>query len=584
MPAASEPGCPVGAGGRELTRGPVRHAWSLPPGLKTVLDYERSWLKSDLAAGAAVSAVLIPAGMAYAEASGLPAVTGLYASVIPLLAYAVFGPSRVLIVGPDSTLAPMIAAAVLPLAARGSDHAVALAGVLALMIGVILLVGRVVRLGFVTGLLSKPIRVGYLNGIALAVILSQLPKFLGIPSPGGSLVDNAAGTARAVLHGAVNPLALLFGAGTVAIIVACRFLPWKVPGVLLAVVGATALTAALDLTAAVPMVGALPGGFPSPGIRGVTGAEVFALIGPAAGIALMAFADTSVLSKSLAARRGTRVNGNQEMGALGVANAACGLFGGFPVSGSASRTPIALEAGARSPFSGVVAAALVVLFMLAVPGVTSFLPSSALAAVVIVAAASIVDVKTLIRLFRMSRREAALLLATFLGVAFVGVLEGIVVAIGLSLIAFVLRAWDPYRTELASVGDVPGYHDLNRHPEGQRVPGLVIARFDAPLFFANGAVFTEHIRTLVANAPGPVRWVIVASEAITDLDTTALDDLVELDDELAKIGISLVFAEMKGPIKDRLIRFGVSSRFGPGHFFPTVTNAVRSYKREFDLP
>lgn len=563
----------------------MRRAWaaSLPPGLKIVLDYRRSWLKSDLAAGAALSAVLIPAGMAYAEAAGLPAVTGLYASVIPLLAYAVFGPSRVLIVGPDSILAPMIAAAVLPLAARNSDHAVALAGVLALMIGVILLAGRVFRLGFVTGLLSKPIRVGYLNGIALAVILSQLPKFLGIPSPGGSLVENAAGTARAVLQGAVNPLALLFGAGTVAIIVACRFLPWKVPGVLLAVVASTALAAALDLRTAVPMVGALPGGFPSPSIRGVTSAEVVALIGPAAGIALMAFADTSVLSKSLAARRGTQVNGNQEMGALGVANAACGLFGGFPVSGSASRTPIALEAGARSPFSGVVAAALVVLFMLAVPGVTSFLPSSALAAVVIVAAASIVDVKTLIRLFRMSRMEAALLLATFLGVAFVGVLEGIVVAIGLSLIAFVLRAWDPYRTELGSVEDVPGYHDLSRHPEGQRVPGLVIARFDAPLFFANGAVFTEHIRTLVANAPWPVRWVIVASEAITDLDTTALDDLVALDDELAKGGISLVFAEMKGPIKDRLIRFGVSSRFGPDHFFPTVNNAVRSYKKIFGL-
>ncbi|WP_427007415.1 SulP family inorganic anion transporter [Pseudarthrobacter sp. H2] len=564
----------------------MRRAWapSLPPGLKTVLDYQRSWLKSDLAAGAALSAVLIPAGMAYAGAAGLPAVTGLYASVIPLLAYAVFGPSRVLVVGPDSTLAPMIAAAVLPLAARNSDHAVALAGVLALMIGAILLAGRVFRLGFVTGLLSKPIRVGYLNGIALAVILSQLPKFLGIPSPGGSLVENAAGTARAVLGGAVNPLALLVGAGTVAIIVACRFLPWKVPGVLLAVVAATALSAALGLAAAVPMVGALPGGFPSPGFGGVTSAEVVALIGPAAGIALMAFADTSVLSKSLAARRGTRVNGNQEMGALGVANAACGLFGGFPVSGSASRTPIALEAGARSPFSGVAAAALVVLFMVAVPGVTSFLPSSALAAVVIVAAASIVDVQTLIRLFRMSRIEAALLLATFLGVAFVGVLEGIVVAIGLSLIAFVRRAWDPYRTELASVGDVPGYHDLNRHPEGRRIPGLVIARFDAPLFFANGAVFTEHIRTLVADAPGPVRWVIVASEAITDLDTTALDDLVELDDELAKLGISLVFAEMKGPIKDRLIRFGVSSRFGPEHFFPTVTNAVRSYRKEFDLP
>ena len=546
-------------------------------------DYERPWLKSDLAAGAALSAFLIPAGMAYAEAAGLPAVTGLYASIIPLLAYAVFGPSRVLIIGPDSSLAPMIAAAILPLAGKDPDQAVALAGLLALLIGGLLLAGRVLRLGFVTGLLSKPIRVGYLNGIAIVIMVSQLPKLLGVSGTGGSLVNIASGTAQAVTQGAINPLAFLFGAGTIAIIVVSRFLPGKLPGVLIAVVAATALTAVLDLTTAVPTVGALPQGLPAPALGGISPEDVIALLGPAAGIALIAFADTSVLSKSFAARSGVQVDGNQEMGALGVANVASGLFGGFPISGSASRTPIAVEAGAKSPLSGAVAAALVVLFMILAPGLTTFLPSSVLAGVVMVAAASIFDLKTLLRLLRMSRTEAALLVATTLGVAFVGVLEGIVVAIGLALIAFVLRALDPYRTELGSVGDVPGYHDLSRHPEGQRVSGLVIARFDAPLFFANGAVFTDHIRTLVANAPGPVRWVIVASEAITGLDTTALDDVVALDDELAKRGISLVFAEMKGPIKDRLILFGVSSRFGPDHFFPTVNNAVRSYKRTFEL-
>jgi high affinity sulfate transporter 1 len=556
---------------------------SVPPGLQLVRGYQRPWLKSDLVAGAALSTALIPAGMAYAEAAGLPAVAGLYASVVPLLVYAVFGPSRVLILAPDSSLAPMIAAAVLPLAARGSDHAVALAGVLALLIGVILLAGRAFRLGFVTGLLSKPIRVGYLNGIALAVIASQLPKLLGIPSTGGPLLEGLGGTVSAVSQGDVNPLALAFGASTIAVIAGCRLLPWKVPGVLVAVVAATALTAALDLAAALPTVGALPRGLPAPAISGVTLDEVLALLGPAAGIALIAFADTSVLSKSLAARRGIPVNGNQEMAALGLANVGSGLFGGFPVSGSTSRTPVAVQAGARTPASGVVAALLVVAFMLAAPGVTSFLPSSVLAGVVIVAAVSLLDVQTLVRLLKVSRTEAALLVATFLGVALIGVLQGIVVAIGLSLIAFVLRAWDPYRTELGGVEDVPGYHDLSRHPEGQRIPGLVIARFDAPLFFANGAVFTEHIRSLVAAAPGQVRWVIVASEAITDLDTTALDELVALDDELARRGISLVFAEMKGPIKDRLIRFGVSSRFGPDHFFPTVTNAVRSYEKTFGL-
>ena len=493
--------------------------------------------------------------------------------------YALFGPSRIIIVGPDSSLAPMIAAALLPLAGREPSHAVALAGVLAILIGIFLIAGRIFRLGFVTGLLSKPIRVGYLNGIALAVIVSQLPRLLGITVSGDSLPAKAAETAGAVFRGAANPVAVLFGVATLAIIVAGRFLPWKVPGVLLAVAASMAAAAALDLEGAMPMVGALPSGLPAPALGGITLDDVAGLIGPAAGIALIAFADTSALSKSLAGRRGIHTSGNTEMGALGIANVASGMLGGFPVCGSSSRTPIALDAGARTPFSGIVAAALVVVFMMAAPGVTAFLPTTTLAAVVIVAAASLVDIKTLLRLVRMSRMETALLVATFLGVAFVGVLQGIVIAIALSLIAFIRRAWDPYRTELASLEEVPGYHDISRHPEGQRVPGLVIARFDAPLFFANGAVFAEHIRNLVANAPGPVKCVIVAAEAITDLDTTALDDLVELDDELAAQGISLVFAELKGPVKDRLLKFGVSSRFGPDHFFPTVNNAVRSYKR-----
>ncbi|WP_307857547.1 SulP family inorganic anion transporter [Paenarthrobacter sp. DKR-5] len=550
--------------------------------MRTALSYRPGWLASDLAAGAALSAALIPAGMAYAEAAGLPAVTGLYASVVPMLVYAVFGPSRVLIVGPDSSLAPMIAAAVLPLAGGTPERAVALAGVLAVLIGLFLLAGRLFRLGFITGLLSRPIRVGYLNGIALAVIVSQAPRLFGLATPSGSLAESAVATVRAVAAGAANPVALAFGGGSLALIVLCRVLPWRLPGVLIAVAASTGTAAALALGSALPMVGALPRGLPSPALGAAVPGDVLALLAPAAGIALIAFADTSALSKSLAARRGTPLDGNQELGALGLANLASGVLGGFPVCGSSSRTPVALDAGARTPLSGVAAAALVVLFMLAAPGVTAYLPASTLAAVVIVAAASLVDLRSLLRLARMSRTETLLLVAAFLGVAFIGVLQGIVVAIVLSLAVFVRRAWDPYRTELAEVEDVPGYHDLGRHPEARRVPGLVIARFDAPLFFANGAVFAEHIRSLVEQAPGPVRWVVVAAEPITDLDTTALDELVDLDDELARRGISLVFAEMKGPIKDRLIRFGVSARFGPDHFFPTVSNAVRTYRKTFD--
>ena len=549
------------------------------PGVGVARKYERSWLRPDLTAGVALVALLIPAGMAYAEAAGLPPVTGLYATIVPLLAYAVFGPSRVLVLGPDSSLAPMIAAAVLPLALGDPERAVALAGMLAVIMGVILIAGRALRLGFVIGLLSKPIRVGYLNGIALVVITTQLPKLLGMSVRGDSVWDYLAKTARGLSDGAANGPALLLGTASLLAIVVLRVLGSKLPGVLLAVIGSSIATAALGLQDRLPIVGALPSGFPAPALSGLRLSDVAALVGPAAGIALIAFADTAVLSRALARRHSGTVSGTQEMGALGVANAASGLLGGFPVSGSASRTPVAVQAGARTQLVGVVAALLLMAFMVLGPGLTAYLPSSTLAAVVIVSAASFVDIKTLVRLARMSRTETTLLIATFLGVVFIGVLKGVIVAIALSLMAFVRKAWDPYRAELVSIAGVPGYHDLSRHSEGQRIPGLVIARFDAPLFFANGDVFGTFIRALVRDAPQPVRWVVVAAEPITGVDTTAIDDLVELDDYLDRLGISLVFAEMKGPVKDRLIRFGVGSRFGPEHFFPTVKNAVKAYVR-----
>jgi high affinity sulfate transporter 1 len=555
----------------------------LLPGLATARAYERPWLRGDLVAGSTLCALLIPAGMGYAVVAGLPPVTGLYASIVPLIAYAFFGPSRVLVLGPDSSLAPMIAAAVLPLSLGSSERSVALAGLLAILMGLILLAGRALGLGFVTGLLSKPIRVGYLNGIALVVIVSQLPKLLGISVPGGSVWAYLGQTMRAVAAGETNGVALTVGLISLGAIIATRLLPTKVPGVLVAVVGAMVATVALGLQDLIPTVGALPQGLPAPALSGLGLDDVRDLIGPAVGIAVIAFADTSVLSRTLAMRHRYTVSGNQEMGALGVANIASGLLGGFAVSGSTSRTPVAVEAGARTQLAGFVAAGLLVVFMLALPGLPEYLPSATLAAIVIMAAASIVDMNTLVRLARISRTETALLIAAFLGVAFIGVLEGILVAIGLSLMVFVRQAWDPYRTELVGLEGVPGFHDLTRHTEGERITGLVIARFDAPLFFANGGVFEAHVRDLVDHAPGPTRWVIVAAEPITGIDTTALDDLVELDDYLQHRDIALVFAEMKGPVKDRLLRFGAGGRFGPEHFFPTVHNAVKAYETEFGL-
>lgn len=549
------------------------------PGIATARAYRREWLRNDITAGLVLTALLIPAGMGYAQAAGLPAYAGLYATIVPLLAYALVGPSKILVLGPDSSLAPLIAAAIVPLAVTDDPaSALALAGVLGVLVGIILLVGGFLRLGFVTALLSKPIRLGYLNAIALVVIVGQCPKLLGFSVDASGLLGQIEQTAQLVLLGGVDPVAAAVGIGSIAVIVAFRRWISRVPGVLVAVVGAIVASAALDLTDRIDMVGALPTGLPLPSFGGVDWVDVGKLIGPAAAIALIAFADTGVLSRTFAARRGDDVDGSTEMKAIGVANVAGGLFGGFPISASGSRTPVAEQNGARTQLTGVVGALAVLAFVLVAPGVTAYLPDAALGAVVIVAATSLVDVSGTARMWHMSRVEFATGAAAFLGVALVGVLEGILVAIGLSFIAVVARAWQPYRTELVRTQHRPGFHDIQRHPDGHRIPGLVMLRFDAPLFFANGEIFDQYVRSIVDNAPTPVEWVVIAAEPITGLDTTAVDELVDLDRFLRDRGIRLVFAEMKGPIKDRLIRFGVGGRFDSTRFYYTAEAAVAAFE------
>ncbi|MGV9746613.1 SulP family inorganic anion transporter [Rhodococcus zopfii] len=559
-------------------------SWSLGlgrlPGVVTARTYRREWLRYDVTAGLALIGLLIPAGMGYATAAGLPAYTGLYATIVPLLAYALVGPSRVLVLGPDSSLAPLIAAAVVPLAAAGGDpqRAVALAGVLAVLVGTVLLVAGFLRLGFVTDLLSKPIRIGYLNGIALVVVIGQLPTLLGIDVDADGVIARIGAIAREVVTGGIDPIAAVVGVGSLVVMVTCRVLRVRIPGVLVAVVGAMVLSAVVGLDEDIAMVGALPRGLPAPSFGGVGWSDVAALLGPAVAIALIAFADTGVLSRTFAARRGADVDGSEEMRAVGVANIASGVFGGFPICASSSRTPVAEQNGARTQLVGVVGAVGVLAFVLLVPDLTAYLPKATLAAVVLVAAAALIDVKGVVTMWRMSRVEAGLAVAAFLGVGLVGVLEGILVAIGLSLLAVVVRAWQPYRTELVELDGVPGLHDITRHPEGHRIPGLVLVRFDAPLFFANGDLLDRHVRELVAHAPTPVEWVVIAAEPITGLDTTAVDELVDLDRYLANKGIRLAFAAMKGPIKDKLVRFGVGDRFDASHFHPTVRAAVTAFR------
>ena len=544
------------------------------PGMYVARRYQLAWLRTDLVAGVVLTALLIPAGMGYAEAAGLPPETGLYATIIPLLVYAVVGPSRIMVLGPDSSLAPIIGASLLPLAAGDPQRTVALAGLLAILMGALLLVGGILRLGFITDLLSKPIRVGYLNGIAVVVIASQVPKLLGFSVNGDTLIQDIRLTIQGFADGRVNDTALLVGMASLVVIVALRLLHSRIPGVLIAVTGSIIATAALGWDSKLPVVGALPEGLPAPALSGLQWSDVRSLIGPAVGIALIAFADTGVLSRTLAARRGASVDGSQEMTALGAANIASGLLGGFSVSASSSRTPVAEQAGAKTQLVGVIGAGLLIVFILVAPGVTGYLPSSTLAAVVIVAASSLLDVPAVLRLVRIDRVDGLLSFAAFLGVALVGVLEGIVIAVVLSVIAFVNRAWRPYRTELVRVDGLRGYHDVSRHPEGIRVPGVLIVRFDAPLFFANGGMFDDWVRNRVNDAGPGIRTVLLAAEPITNVDTTAVDELIELDDFLASKGIQLLIVEMKGPVKDQLRRFGLDDRFDASRFYPTVGAAV----------
>ncbi len=543
------------------------------PGLAVAREYDRSWLRHDVVAGLVLTAVLIPAGIGYAEASGLPPVTGLYATIVPLLAYALVGPSRLLVLGPDSSLAPIIAVSIAPLAGGDPDRAVALAGLLAVLMGMMMVLGGLFRLGFVTDLLSKPIRLGYLNGIATVVLFGQLPKLFGFSVEDGSVVDDMRGFVSGLTGGEGSPLASALGIGALVAIIGIGIMWSRAAGVVVAVVASIALTAAAGWSDEVPVVGALPSGLPAPALDGLTWGDARALLGPALGIAFIAFADTSVLSRVFAVRRDYRVSGDDEMRAMGAANIASGAFGGFPVSASSSRTPVAEQAGGQTQLLGVVAALALVGFIVFAPNLTSYLPSSVVAAVVIVAASSLVDVHTFATLLRVDRLDAALAVVAFLGVVLVGVLEGIVIAVALSLIAFVNQAWRPYRTELGRREGVRGYHDLSRHPRGEVIEGVVIVRFDAPLFFANAGLFADYVRSCIEDREG-VKYVILAAEPITSVDSTAVDELVQLDDLLARSGIELVIAEMKGPVKDDLERRGLGARFGPERFAPTVGAAV----------
>jgi high affinity sulfate transporter 1 len=556
-------------------------AWASLPGIRTLAGYRVGWLRRDAAAGLVLSTLLVPQGMAYAELAGLPAITGLYTTILCLIGYFAFGPSRILVLGPDSSLGPMIAATILPiLGSHGSpERAIALASMLALLVGATMLLAGVAKLGFVADLLSRPTQIGYMNGLALTILVGQLPKLFGFSVNANGLIDEIRRFVEGLGSGQTVSAALAIGLLSLSLILVLgRWLP-RVPGVLVAVVVAIGATSVFDLgTHGVSLVGTLPKGFPPLAFPSPV-SNLPLLVAGAFGIALVALTDTISTASSFGARTGQEVDGNGEMIGIGAANIAAGFFQGFPVSTSGSRTAVAEQAGAKTQVTGLVGAGAIVLMLLFVPGLLRNLPNPTLAAVVIAASISLADIPGTIRLWHQRRVEFLISLIAFLGVALLGVLEGIAVAVGLSILNVFRRAWRPYQTTLGRIPGVPGHHDRELHPEAQELTGLEIYRFDAPLFFANARTFREGIRRLAAARPRP-RWIVIAAEPVTDVDTTAADMLLQLDLELNAEGISLVFAELKDPVKTKLERYELLGPLDPGHFFPTLDAAVAEFRRQ----
>ncbi len=549
------------------------------PAVRVARRYQRSWLRGDLVAGLVLAALLVPQGMAYAKLAGLPAVNGLYATMVPLLAYAVFGPSRILVLGPDSAIAPVVAAAIIPVAGSDTGERVALAGLLAILVGVACIAGGVAGFGFLTDLISKPVRIGYLAGIAISVIVGQLPGLLGFHVDGSGLANELTGLARDLDQ--TDLQSLLLGGWTLVFMLAARRIEPKIPAALIAVVATIAAVRLFDL--GVETVGPIPGGLPEFVFPNPNSSDYGRLALTAVALALLAFADTSVLSRSYAARFGTEDDQDQELRALGAANLATGFFQGFPISSSSSRTPVAESAGAKTQLTGVIGAISLGAILVFANGLFRDLPTAVLAAIVIVAMIGLVDLAGFRRLARVHHPDFLLSMVCVGGVAVFGVLWGIGIAIGLSVLAFFWRAWHPYDAVLGRATGVKGYHDITRYPEARQVPGLIIYRFDAPLFFANANIFRERLIAAVRESEVPVKTVVVAAEPITDLDSTAADMLTALDQELESHDIELAFAELKDPVKDHLRRFGLVERIGHERFYPTIGMAVRRFVEEHDV-
>lgn len=553
---------------------------SLAPGLERMLNYERTWLRGDVVAGFTVAAYLIPQVMAYAEVAGLPPVTGLWAVMGAMTVYALLGSSRHLSIGPETTTALMTAAAVGPLAAGDPARYAALAAALALMVGVVCVIAWLARLGFLADLLSKPVLVGYLAGVAVLMIVGQLDSLLGVPLDGDSPFQTVASFFASL--GDAHVPTLVLGVG---VLIALFVGSWKFPRSptpLLVILAAAAVVAIFNLgDRGVELVGQIPAGLPGLTLPQVGWSDIGSLILPALGVTMVAFTDNSLTGRAFATRGRYKVDATQELLALGGANLAAGLVQGFPVSSSGSRTVIGVSLGARSQIYSLVAVGVVILTLLVFRPVLASFPEVALAAVVIWAAVHLVDIGELRRIASFRISELFLALATTFGVVVMGILAGVVITIALSILDLLRRTARPHDGILGYVPGVAGMHDIDDYPEARQMPGLVVYRYDAPLFFANAEDFKNRALASLEAADGPVEWFLLNCEANVQIDLTAVDALDELHHELELRGIVMAVARVKFEVFNELEKSGFVDRLGADHVFATLPTAVVAYVRAY---
>ncbi|MEV6099948.1 SulP family inorganic anion transporter [Nocardia sp. NPDC051981] len=551
------------------------------PGTRQFRGYRRGWLRTDAAAGVTVAAYLVPQVMAYATVAGLAPIAGLWAVLGPLAVYVVLGTSRVLSVGPESTTALMTAVALAPLAAGDSARYAALAAALALLVGACCVAGAVTRLGMLADLLSKPVLVGYLAGTAAIMIVGQLGRVSRVTVTGESIPDQLRSFAAHV--GELHWPTVFLAGGTLAVLVVAAWWAPRLPGPLVAVLGAAAVVAVFSLRErGIRVVGEIPSGLAVPGVPHVAAADLARLLLPAVGIALVGFSDTVLIARAFAARHGVAVDANRELLAMGATNLSAGVSQGFPVSCSGSRTSLAAAAGARTQLYAVVALLTVLAVLFWGRAVLAAFPVAALGALVIYAALRLIDLPEFRRLARFRRSELVLALSTALAVLAVGVLYGILIAVGLSILDLLRRVARAHDAIQGFVTGLAGMHDIDDYPEATTVPGLVVYRYDAPLCFANAEDFRRRALAAVDTAAAAVlvRWFVLNAEANVEVDLTALDAVDQLRAELASRGVVFAMARVKKDLRAALDAAGLTARIGADRMFPTLPTALAAYRHQ----